>query len=195
VLDRHHQALAVTQTNRFSQHSQSQIPRHLEADVVWRAAYPLASRATATERPSSAGGWKVRRVILVIAAIVLAVGGFYGFVILASESGEVVTLRTRDGTGRQHATRLWVVDHAGGEWVRTGHPEKGWFRRIGSQPSVEVERAGRVSSRRAVVVSDPVTAREVNDAFARKYGSADWFVALSGDASQRVVVRLDPPEP
>jgi hypothetical protein len=32
----------------------------------------------------------------------------------------------------------------------------------------------------------------VNEAFKTKYGAADWFVALSGDASQRIVVRLDP---
>jgi catechol 2,3-dioxygenase-like lactoylglutathione lyase family enzyme len=40
----------------------------------------------------------------------------------------------------------------------------------------------------------PAIARRLNEAFALKYAAADWIVALSGDASQRVVVRLDKPQ-
>jgi hypothetical protein len=107
----------------------------------------------------------------------------------------VVTLRTRDAEGGQHATRLWVVDHDGAEWVRTGHPEKGWFRRLQANPAVELERAGATTARRAVAVRDAALSRGVDEAFARKYGAADWIVALSGDAANRIVVRLDPREP
>jgi hypothetical protein len=137
----------------------------------------------------------VRAAIGVAGGLVLAGVVFYGAIIGASESGEVVTLRTRGGDGTLQATRLWLVDHAGAEWVRTGHPEKGWFVRLQADPRVELERAGVWTSRTAVVVTDAAVSRGVNDVFRQKYGAADWIVALSGDASDRVPVRLDPSSP
>jgi hypothetical protein len=113
---------------------------------------------------------------------------------LASESGEVVTLTTLDAEGFPHPTRLWVVDRGGSEWVRTGNPDKGWYQRLQADPEVELERAGETHRCTAVPVRNPDVSRGVNEVFARKYGSADWIVALSGDASRRVVVRLDPRE-
>jgi len=132
----------------------------------------------------------MRVFVWVGAVLVFGIGAFYGAVILASESGEVVTLRTGSGS-EARATRLWVVDHGGAEWVRTGHSEKGWFRQIQPNASVELERAGAKSLRTAVPVLEPEPSQGVNEAFRTKYGAADWFVALSGDASQRIVVRLD----
>ncbi len=132
------------------------------------------------------------RILLgLVLALVVGIGGFYGAVILASESGEVVTLRTGSG-GEARATRLWVVDHDGAVWVRTGHAGKGWYRQIQLEPAVELERDGATSARIAVPVREPDVAQAVNEAFREKYGNADGFVALSGDASQRIVVRLDP---
>jgi len=137
----------------------------------------------------------VRRLFRLAAVAVLAIAAFLGVVMLASESGEVVTLHTRDAAGREHATRLWVVDHAGAEWVRTGHPGKNWFKRVQASPAVQLERAGATGARTAVAVPDPAIARRVNEAFAAKYGAADWIVALPGGASRRVVVRLDRAHP
>jgi beta-lactam-binding protein with PASTA domain len=45
----------------------------------------------------------MRIVLVSIGAIVLAAVVFFGVVILASESGEVVTLRTVDGQAESHA--------------------------------------------------------------------------------------------
>ena len=137
----------------------------------------------------------MRIVAIVVVAIGLSIAAFFGFVILASESGEVITLRTQDAASEWHSTRLWVVDHEGAEWTRTGHPEKAWFVRLSANPVVEVKRDGVASSRRAVPVSDPDVSREVNDAYKEKYGIADRIVALSGDATKRVVIRLDRIEP
>ncbi len=134
----------------------------------------------------------MRTVITVSAALLGAVVLFFGIIIAASESGEVVILTTTDAQGRSHTTRLWAVDHAGAEWVRTGHPEKGWFAETVANPRVEFERGGSKSSRVAVPVREPEIAREVNAKFATKYGDANWIVALSGSAERRVVVRLDP---
>jgi hypothetical protein len=136
------------------------------------------------------------RLIWRLAAIVaLGIVAFFGAMVLASESGEVVILHTRDPAGHEHVTRLWVVDHAGAEWVRAGHPGKGWFKRAQASPTVELERAGATSRRTAIAVLDPDVIRSVNAAFALKYGAADWIVALSGDRSKRVVVRLDETRP
>jgi hypothetical protein len=137
----------------------------------------------------------VRLLAIAFVVIGLSIGAFFGFVILASESGEVITIRTQDAASDWHPTRLWVVDHDGAEWTRTGHPGKGWFVRLKVNPVVELERNGVASSRRAVPVSDPGVSRAVNDAYKEKYGIADWIVALSGDATQRVVIRLDRVEP
>ena len=137
----------------------------------------------------------MRKLAIVLIALTLSIVGFFGIVILASESGEVITLRTSSGDSEQHSTRLWVVDHAGAEWTRTGHPEKGWFLQILANPVVELERGGQSSERTAVPVSDRAVAQGVNHAYKRKYGVADWIVALSGDASKRVVIRLDRTEP
>jgi len=137
----------------------------------------------------------VRRLAILLIVGVLSVVGFFGIVILASESGEVITLRTSDGDSVEHSTRLWVVDHAGAEWTRTGHPEKAWFRRILDNPVVELERRGESSSRTAVPVLEGAAVQAVKRAYKEKYGVADWIVALSGDASKRVVIRLDRTEP
>jgi hypothetical protein len=103
----------------------------------------------------------------------------------------VVTLKTLGSKGTPIATRVWIVDHEGAEWVRAGHPRKGWFLRITADPHVELERAGSTSRRIAVPVHDRATVDAVNGAFARKYGAADWIVALSGNAANRVPLRLD----
>ena len=125
----------------------------------------------------------------VLLAIVLVIS-FYLVVIIASESGEVVILATGDG-GEATATRLWIVDYNGAEWVRTGHSNKGWYRRITSDPKVSLERNGLKSRRLATVVMDTNVAAGVNAAFSDKYGIADKIVALSGDARKRIPVRLD----
>ncbi|MDP6980017.1 MAG: DUF2255 family protein [Myxococcota bacterium] len=122
--------------------------------------------------------------------LVGAIAAFYALVILASESDEVVTLRTGSGSG-VNETRLWLVDYGDAEWVRTGHPEKGWFREVAADPNVELERAGKKSLRVAVPVHEPAVSQKVNEVFRAKYGHADWIVALSGDAADRIVVRLD----
>ncbi len=134
----------------------------------------------------------MRPIVWIAIAIVAIIVGFYGGVIAASESGEVVVITTYDATNTPHETRLWVVDHDGAEWLRTGHDQKGWYVRILQNPRVEYERQGATSTRQAVPVSDPNVVAAVNDAYAEKYGAADWIVALSGDAAARIPVRLDP---
>ena len=136
----------------------------------------------------------MRPVVWIALAVVAVIAGFYGIVIAASESGEVVILTTYDASGTPQDTRLWVVDHDGAEWVRTGHDKKGWYVRIGENPRVELSRNGQTSTRKAVPVTGADISTAINEKFKEKYGSADWIVALSGDAKARIPVRLDPME-
>lgn len=136
----------------------------------------------------------MRPIVWIALVVVAGIVGFYAFVIAASEWGEVVTITTYDATGTPHETRLWVVDHDGSEWLRTGHEKKGWYARIGQNPRIEYTRNGTTDSRHAVPVTDPGVITAINDVFAQKYGHADWIVALSGDAAARIPVRLDPLE-
>ena len=136
----------------------------------------------------------MRPIVWIALAVVAAIAGFYGTVIAASETGEVVTLTTYDTSGTPHETRLWIVDHEDAEWLRTGHDKKGWYVRIGSNPRVELSRNGETSTRRAVPITTPEVIAAINEKFTEKYGSADWIVALSGDAKARIPVRLDPME-
>jgi uncharacterized protein DUF2255 len=134
----------------------------------------------------------MRRIGLALVALSLAIGGFYALIVGASESGEVAVLRTYNPAGDAAQTRLWVVEDEGFLWVRTGHPNKKWFRRLLAMPEVELVRGGRTQHYRAVPVEDPQIRERVNQAFREKYGMADWIVALSGAASRRVPIRLDP---
>ncbi len=134
----------------------------------------------------------MRTAALLVGGALALVAAFFGIVILASESGEVVTLHTRTPAGDTRVTRLWVVDYAGAEWVRTGHEGKGWFVDVMSNPDVTIERSGSESQRIAVPVREKPLIGEVNEVFAMKYGQANEIVALSGDASKRIPVRLDP---
>lgn len=133
----------------------------------------------------------MRVLLTVFGVLVLGIVLFAVVIIVASESGEVVTLTTLDETGRGYNTRLWVVDYQGEVWVRTGHPDKPWFKRMLGNSTVSLLRRGDTSERCAVPVQNPTLAERVNQAFAEKYGIADRIVALSGDASKRIPVRLD----
>jgi hypothetical protein len=86
-----------------------------------------------------------------------------------AESAEVVVLETSDAGGTQ-TTRLWVVDHEGHAWLRTGDPSAAWLARLRANPEVVVTRAGRRQELRAVVVEDAATRDAVNRLTLEKYG-------------------------
>ena len=82
-------------------------------------------------------------------------------------------------TADSATTRLWVVDHDGSAWLRSGDRGSAWFQRINSNAAVEVERNGK---RFAAKVAPDVAYRDLINALMRqKYGAADWFIdALPG---------------
>jgi hypothetical protein len=125
--------------------------------------------------------------VVAILAIVLG-----GVMMLMSESGEVVVLRTLDAQGEPRETRLWIVEHDGAEWLRAGQAESGWFRRLSANPDVVLERDGREWSFEAVPVREPATRDRINALMNEKYGFPDTVIgATLRDNAASVPVRLD----
>ena len=121
-----------------------------------------------------------------LGVLVVLVGAEY----FASESGEVVVLRTADAAGGIHETRLWVVDHEGSAWLRAGNPSGGWFARLSALPEIEVERDGRTQTFHAVPT--PEARDTINDLMHQKYGFADSYVSFFFPRSKKIPVRLVP---
>jgi hypothetical protein len=117
------------------------------------------------------------------ALFVLVMGGS----MIASESGEVVVLRTPDPATE---TRLWVVDEAGAQWLRAGGPTSSWLLAIHKNPAVEVERAGQTATYTAV--PDVASRDRINPLFAEKYGWADAYIAALFGRDDATPIRLDP---
>ena len=116
-----------------------------------------------------------------------------GLQIVASESGEVVVLRTfADGEAKE--TRLWIVDDRGAQWLRAGQAESGWYQRILDNPDIEVERGDTLSEYRAFPLEGGPASERINDKMLLKYGWADQVIGLFFNRSGSVAIRLDPRE-
>ncbi len=129
------------------------------------------------------------RTVLVIAVVALL--GFFGVIMFASETGgEVVTLRTTSAAGESHETRLWIVEIGPDLWLRAGDPGSGWLQRLQQDPQVEMERRGRTAHYRAEAV--PHMGPEVDARMAEKYGWADRLIGIIRSEGESIAVRLDP---
>ena len=130
------------------------------------------------------------RVLGVLAAVVLALAVFYGVLV---ESGEVVALETRDASGAVHETRLWVVDHAGFAWLRTGKAQAPWLARLRANPEVVLTRGGERRAYRAVPVDDVATREAINALELQKYGWRESMLRVAGlDPAGATPIRLEP---
>ena len=109
--------------------------------------------------------------------------------IVASETGEVVVLTTRD-SGGEAETRLWVIDQDGAQYLRA-QPGSGWYGRLAAAPAVSMERDGVKSA--YVAETRPTEGSAVNDAMRAKYGWRDVIIELLlGGRADAVAVRLNP---
>ena len=110
---------------------------------------------------------------------------------VAGERTEVVVLRTLDGEGGGHETKLWVVDHEGAPWVRVANPERAWFQRLRAEPRAELVRNGVTQGVLARPRNGTEARAALDRAFRAKYGVVDWWygVLLRRDA---IPVRLEP---
>jgi hypothetical protein len=128
-----------------------------------------------------------RGILLLLGALPLVVAGGTW---MAGEQLEVVQLRTLDGEGHPHETKLWIVDHEGQPWVRAARPTLGWVMRIRDNPHVELIRDGETRPYTAVIVEDPEAKQAIDAAIEAKYGLVDrWYEFL---VRHQTVIRLDP---
>ncbi len=132
----------------------------------------------------------MRIVIRIVGALVALVLVVFGLQYVASESGEVATIRTVDADGTPLETRIWVVDHEGAQWIRTGNAASKWMARVKASPEVEVVRNGASATYRPVLV--PEARETVNGLMAEKYGWADAYIGMMFPRDDAQIVRLDP---
>ena len=128
----------------------------------------------------------------VLAALLV---GVFVAQMIASETGEVVVLHTRDGAGEK-TTRLWVVEHDGDLWLRSGGGASGWYERVETHPRVGLERHGR----RLECTAEPTPASGtiINSLMAEKYGWRDDLIGVlvgGRDAAIPVRLRCEAPAP
>ena len=108
--------------------------------------------------------------------------------IITSESGEVVVFTTRNAVGDGRKTRLWVVDHHGSAWLRSGSPQSGWYLRTLSNPQIGVQQ-GEGSF--AALAHPDVDAKDtINRLMNGKYGWADDYVGMLFGRDDAVPIRL-----
>jgi hypothetical protein len=110
---------------------------------------------------------------------------------VASETGEVVVLHTLDAGGVDRTTRIWIVDHAGQQWLRSGSSESVWYRRLIAQPHVRIERAGKSAD--YVATPSPENRQTINDQMRAKYGWRDALISwMVGGRDGAVPIILNP---
>jgi Uncharacterized protein conserved in bacteria (DUF2255) len=127
-----------------------------------------------------------------IALLILVVlAGVAAATYVAGEQTEVVVIRTRDGDGATHETKVWAVDHDGVPWVRVANPQRLWYQRLSGDPHAVLIRRGVEQA----VIARPQDSDEMravlDQRFREKYGIVDWWygVLLRRHA---IPVRLDP---
>jgi hypothetical protein len=121
-------------------------------------------------------------VLLLVAALALQ--------FVAGEVGEVVVVTTRDSNGAPVETRLWVVEHEGQRWIRSGGGEvAGWYQLMLANPEVEMQRGDTRYFHLAVPV--PEKKQIVNDLMNAKYGWADDYIGLMFGRDDAIAIRLD----
>jgi len=110
---------------------------------------------------------------------------------LASERVEVIDLYTTDELGEVQATRLWIMDDEGYQYLRVGSDGSGWFDRILQNGEIEVGRAGNTAS--YTVVQRPDKSEKINNMMQQKYTWGDtFFAAVLGSRDGSIPLELHP---
>jgi hypothetical protein len=133
----------------------------------------------------------MKYIYLGLIVMVCLTAAIFGLQMIASETGEVVVVHTRDESGAEVTTRLWVVDHDQAQWLRVGADGSGWYSRMTATPRIRVERAGYLGAYRAV--STPAQSDAVNHLMQEKYGWRDSLLSwLVGGREGSIPIRLEP---
>jgi hypothetical protein len=115
----------------------------------------------------------------------------YGLQYAASERVEVVDLHTTDETGSTVITRLWVVDHEGLQYLRSGDGASGWYQRILANDTIKLTRNGVTLAYAHESRLD--LAPKINELMREKYTWGDRLVELMlGGRDRAVAIELKP---
>ena len=95
---------------------------------------------------------------------------------LASERIEVVKLYTFDETSTEVATRLWVADDGGYQYLRVGADGAEWFARLQLQEVVDLTRNGRRYKYTWALREEK--SQKINLLMREKYGWSDSFIGI-----------------
>lgn len=125
---------------------------------------------------------KILGALLAVFLLVVAVE------IIASESGEVVVVTTTDATGETFETRLWVVDHDGAAWIRSGSEMSGWYSRLTNNPALAISRGSNAYY--AIAVPQVEQRALINGLMNEKYGWADDYIGLLFGREDAIPIRL-----
>jgi len=117
----------------------------------------------------------MKRIVLVVLLTAGCILAAFAMMMVASETGEVVTLSIPQGESVSQV-RLWVVDVDDVEYLRAGHADAGWFRLLQQSPQVQVERGGVAADYTAVPA--PEAAAAVGAEMLAKYGWRERYIAL-----------------
>jgi hypothetical protein len=131
-----------------------------------------------------------RRIISLLLALFVLLTSFGIVTWAALESREVVILHTRGSDGVEKATRVWIADEGGYSWLESPTTERIWYRHVLENPSVTIERGGRMLSYTAEPMPGPEGHARIRTLFRAKYGWADVWVAFLQDTSLSIAVRL-----
>ncbi len=127
------------------------------------------------------------RVLGLLVALVVVVMGLQ---MIASETGEVVVVTTQDETGVRSETRLWIVEHEGSRWLRSGGGAASlWYQQLLANPQLELLRGTTRYYHRATPVPDMQAT--VNDLMGEKYGWADSYIGFLFGREDAIAIRLD----
>jgi hypothetical protein len=131
-------------------------------------------------------GYRGLMILLGTVPLLVGLGSYF-----AGEQIEVVALRTVDHEGRDHDTKLWIVDHDGRPWVRSIRPTLRWLERIRANPRVELVRGGVTTAYTATIVETASAKQAIDAAMVAKYGWIDrWYDVIV--RHQTLPIRLDP---
>lgn len=113
---------------------------------------------------------------------------WFGLIMVASESGEVVSLYTLNTSGEENVTRLWVVDDGSMQYLRSGDIQSGWTQRLLATEAVEMERNGQRLRYQAELKNEKRD--KINQLMASKYGWADRLIDFFFSREDAIPVQL-----
>ena len=133
----------------------------------------------------------MKKIILrTVGLLVVLVVGVLGLQMVASETGEVVVVSIQDEGGITSETRLWIVEHEGNRWLRSGGgAASGWYQHLLANPQFELLRGTTRYYHRATPVPEMQTT--VNELMSEKYGWADSYIGLLFGREDSIAIRLD----